>query len=114
MYLLASSRAAGCGIEGPHVARNTCFAARIQQRVKRLSEALGEQVWRGPGLEAFGDIDELRRTVTSVEEHNVEPSAGWKHAMPNSPPHESRRPGADQRSEPACLTVGSGRLAGRR
>ena len=53
-------------------ARNTRLAARIQQLEMRLSEALGEQVWRESGLGAPADIDELQQTITRLEQQNIE------------------------------------------
>lgn len=55
-------------------ARNTCLAARVQQRENRLSHALGEQAWRESGLGAPADIDELQRTITRLEKQNIERS----------------------------------------
>jgi hypothetical protein len=52
-------------------ARNTRLAVRIQQLEKRLSEALGEQVWRESGLGAPADVEELQQTVTRLEQQTV-------------------------------------------
>ncbi|MFK8843669.1 hypothetical protein [Streptomyces sp. Ac-502] len=43
-----------------------------RQLEKHLSQDLGEQVWREPRLGAPADIDEHRRTVTHLEQQNVE------------------------------------------
>ncbi|MGX4734449.1 DUF6262 family protein [Kitasatospora griseola] len=56
-------------------ARNTRLAARIQQLELRLSQVLGEQAWRESGLGAPADIDELQRTITGLEQKNVELTA---------------------------------------
>jgi hypothetical protein len=56
-------------------ARNTRLVERIRQLERRLSEALGEQVWRESGLGAPADIDELQRRITRLEQHNVELTA---------------------------------------
>ncbi|GAB3950295.1 DUF6262 family protein [Streptomyces sparsus] len=53
-------------------ARNTRLAAQVQQLQRRLSEAMGEQVWRESGLGAPADLDALGRTVTRLEQKNVE------------------------------------------
>ncbi|MFE4874313.1 hypothetical protein [Streptomyces sp. NPDC056682] len=53
-------------------ARTTRPAARVQQLEKRLSQALGAQAWQESGLGAPGDIDELQRKITRLEQHNVE------------------------------------------
>ncbi|MFE6334198.1 hypothetical protein ACFVOK_13385 [Streptomyces sp. NPDC057798] len=52
-------------------ARNTRLVARIQQLEKRLSENLGEQVWRESGLSAAADIEELQRTITRLEQRTI-------------------------------------------
>ncbi|WP_238432079.1 DUF6262 family protein [Streptomyces cavernae] len=56
-------------------ARNARLAARNQQLEKRLSELMGEQAWRESGLGAPADIEELQRTITRLEQHNVELTA---------------------------------------
>ncbi|MEV7980713.1 hypothetical protein [Streptomyces sp. NPDC086519] len=56
-------------------ARNTRLVARIQQMEKRLSEALGEQVWHESGLGAPADIEELQRTITRLEQQTVDLTA---------------------------------------
>jgi Family of unknown function (DUF6262) len=43
------------------------FAARVQLLERRLSEMMGEQVWRGSGLGAPEDIDGLHQRVASLE-----------------------------------------------
>ncbi|MDT0459201.1 DUF6262 family protein [Streptomyces sp. DSM 41527] len=53
-------------------ARAARLAARVQQLEKRLSHVLGEQAWRESGLGAPADIDEHRRTITQLEQQNVE------------------------------------------
>ncbi|WP_369780018.1 DUF6262 family protein [Streptomyces sp. R33] len=53
-------------------ARNTRLAGRVQQLERRLSAELGEQAWRESGLDAALDVDELQRTVTRLEQRNVE------------------------------------------
>lgn len=56
-------------------ARNTRLITRIQQLERRLSEALGEQVWRESGLDAPADIDELKHKITRLEQHNIDLAA---------------------------------------
>ncbi|MGP3974438.1 DUF6262 family protein [Streptomyces sp. 8N114] len=53
-------------------ARNTRLATRIQQLEKRISETLGEQVWRESGLGATADIEELQRRITRLEQDKVD------------------------------------------
>ncbi|WP_329550600.1 hypothetical protein [Streptomyces sp. NBC_00696] len=53
-------------------ARNTRLAARIQQLERRLSEALGEQVWRESGLGAPAAVEELQQTVTRLQQQAVD------------------------------------------
>ncbi|MFJ8142938.1 DUF6262 family protein [Streptomyces sp. NPDC096013] len=53
-------------------ARNTRLVTRIQQLEKRLSVALGEQVWREAGLGAPADVEELQRTITRLEQQSVD------------------------------------------
>ncbi|MEU9376030.1 DUF6262 family protein [Streptomyces sp. NPDC048255] len=53
-------------------ARNARLAARIQLLEKRLSSELGEQAWRESGLGVPTDIDELQRSLTRLEQRNVE------------------------------------------
>ncbi|MER8118985.1 DUF6262 family protein [Streptomyces sp. NPDC094031] len=52
--------------------RTVRLSARIQQLERRLSQELGQQAWRESGLGAPTDIDELQRTITRLEQHNVE------------------------------------------
>ncbi|MFG2857878.1 hypothetical protein ACGFZ9_46080 [Streptomyces mirabilis] len=52
--------------------RNTRLASEVQQLQRRLSEALGEQVWKESGLGAPVEIDTLQRTITRFEQHNIE------------------------------------------
>ncbi|MFE2519959.1 hypothetical protein ACFXG9_32425 [Streptomyces mirabilis] len=47
-------------------------SARIQQLERRLSPELGEQAWRESGLGAPTDIEELQRTITQLEQRDVE------------------------------------------
>lgn len=53
-------------------ARNTRLVARVQQLEKRLSEALGRQVWRESGLGAPADVEELQRTITRLEQQTLD------------------------------------------
>jgi hypothetical protein len=46
--------------------------ARVQQLEKRLSEALGEQVWRQSGLGAPTDIDALNQKITHLEQQTID------------------------------------------
>ncbi|KOU50065.1 DUF6262 family protein [Streptomyces sp. WM6378] len=52
--------------------RNVRLAALIQQLERRLSQELGEQAWRESRLGAPTDIEELQRTITRLEQRNVE------------------------------------------
>ncbi|CAL9677510.1 hypothetical protein SUDANB1_08187 [Streptomyces sp. enrichment culture] len=45
---------------------------RIQQLEKRLSVALGEQVWRESGLSAPVDAEEHQRTISRLEQQAVD------------------------------------------
>ncbi|RSM80566.1 hypothetical protein DL991_10665 [Amycolatopsis sp. WAC 01375] len=47
-------------------------ASRIRQLEKKLSEQLGEQVWRESGLGAPVDIDQLQRRITELEQRVVD------------------------------------------
>jgi cell division protein ZapA (FtsZ GTPase activity inhibitor) len=47
-------------------------AARVRQLEQKLSELLGEQVWRVTGLGAPADIDQLHRRITELEQQVVE------------------------------------------
>ncbi|MDX2826635.1 hypothetical protein PV416_37580 [Streptomyces ipomoeae] len=53
-------------------ALNARLVAHVQQLEKRLSEALGEQVWRESGLGAPADVEELQRTITRLEQQTVD------------------------------------------
>jgi hypothetical protein len=46
--------------------------SRIRQLEKRLSEALGETVWRESGLGAPGDADKLNQTITHLEQQVID------------------------------------------
>ncbi|WP_329430176.1 DUF6262 family protein [Streptomyces anthocyanicus] len=52
--------------------RNSRLEAEVQRLRRRLSEALGEQVWQESGLGSPVDIDTLERTITRLEQHNIE------------------------------------------
>lgn len=52
-------------------ARSTRLVGRIPQLEKRLSVALGEQIWRESGLGAPADVEELQRTITRLEQQTV-------------------------------------------
>ncbi|MFE1268993.1 DUF6262 family protein [Streptomyces sp. NPDC058758] len=52
--------------------RNTRLVSRVQQLENRLSKLMGEQTWRESGLGAPTDIEELQRTITRLEQRNVE------------------------------------------
>ncbi|WFB85601.1 MULTISPECIES: DUF6262 family protein [Streptomyces] len=56
-------------------ARNTRLLVRVQQLERRLSELMGEQAWQESGLGAPADIEELQRTITRLEQRNVELSS---------------------------------------
>jgi polyhydroxyalkanoate synthesis regulator phasin len=47
-------------------------AARVRQLETKLSELLGEQVWRKSGLGARADIDQLQRRITELEQQVVD------------------------------------------
>jgi polyhydroxyalkanoate synthesis regulator phasin len=51
--------------------RATRQEQRIQQPEKRLSELMGEQAWREPGLGAQTDVDQLQSQVTDLEQQVV-------------------------------------------
>ncbi|MFE3455417.1 DUF6262 family protein [Nonomuraea sp. NPDC059194] len=53
-------------------ARNARLAAQVRQLEKRLSEALGEQVYRQAGIGGGDDIDQLKARITTLEQRNVE------------------------------------------
>jgi len=46
--------------------------ARVRQVEKRLSETLGEQVWRESGLAAPADIDALNQKITRLEQQSID------------------------------------------
>ena len=46
--------------------------ARVRQLEKRLSETLGEQVWRESGLAAPTDIDALNQKITHLEQQAID------------------------------------------
>jgi len=52
--------------------RNQRLRARVQHLERRLSEALGEQVWREAGLGAPPDLETLQRQVVMQEQRIVE------------------------------------------
>ncbi len=52
--------------------RSVRLAAHVHQLEQRLSEALGEQVWRESGLGAPDDIDQLGRRITFLEQQGVD------------------------------------------
>ncbi|MBT2542913.1 hypothetical protein J7E99_19930 [Streptomyces sp. ISL-44] len=52
--------------------RNTRVNTRVRLLEKKLSEVLGEQVWRESGLGAPEDIDHLKRTITTLEQQVVD------------------------------------------
>lgn len=51
--------------------RNTRLTQRTRQLEKRLSEALGEQVWSASGLGAPPDIDHLQRRIRALEQELI-------------------------------------------
>lgn len=53
-------------------ARTVRLSARIRQLERRLSQELGEQAWRESGLGAPSDIEKLQRTITRLEQRDVE------------------------------------------
>lgn len=48
------------------------LASHIQRLERRLSEALGEQVWRSSGLGAPQDLDELQQRITQLEQQALD------------------------------------------
>jgi outer membrane protein TolC len=46
--------------------------ARVRQLEKRLSEALGEQVWRESGLGAPDDVEQLKFRINTLEQQVVD------------------------------------------
>ncbi|MFF5287348.1 hypothetical protein [Streptomyces sp. NPDC013171] len=53
-------------------ARSARLATRVQQLEERLSEALGEEIWRASGLGPPADVAELNSRITRLEQSNVE------------------------------------------
>jgi chromosome segregation ATPase len=53
-------------------ARANRLQARVYHLEKRLSQALGEQVWQEAGLGTAADIDALQRQVATLEQQMVE------------------------------------------
>jgi hypothetical protein len=51
--------------------RATRQAARIRLLENKLSELLGDQAWRGSGLGAPDDIDQLKRHITQLEQRVI-------------------------------------------
>ena len=47
-------------------------AARVRQLEQKLSELLGEQIWRETGLGAPADVDQMQRRITELEQQVVE------------------------------------------
>lgn len=52
--------------------RCTRMAARTQQLETRLSDQLGEQIWRASGLGAPTDIDELHTRIVTLEQQIID------------------------------------------
>ncbi|MEV7440537.1 hypothetical protein AB0O22_05175 [Streptomyces sp. NPDC091204] len=52
--------------------RNSRLTLRVRQLERRLSESLGEQVWRDSGLGASVDIDQLQRQITTLLQQVVD------------------------------------------
>jgi chromosome segregation ATPase len=50
----------------------TRHAARVRQLEQKLSELLGERVWRETGLGAPADIEQLQRRIAELEQQAVE------------------------------------------
>ena len=48
------------------------LASHIQRLERRLSEALGEQLWRESGLGAPQDVDELQQRITQLEQQAID------------------------------------------
>jgi len=53
-------------------ARCTRLSEQVRQLEQRLSEALGEQVWRSTGLGPPTDIDRLQARITELEQQNFD------------------------------------------
>jgi hypothetical protein len=52
--------------------RGSRLAAHIHRLEKRLSETLGEQVWRDSGLGTPQDLDELNQRITDLEQQKID------------------------------------------
>jgi chromosome segregation ATPase len=52
--------------------RNRRLQTRVQHLERRLSEAMGEKVWRESGLGAAADIETLQRQIVTLEQTIVE------------------------------------------
>lgn len=52
--------------------RSVRLTSRVQQLEQRLSDALGEHVWRESGLGAPDDIDQLNRRIVFLEQESVD------------------------------------------
>ncbi len=52
--------------------RNSRLQARVQHLERRLSEVMGEQVWRESGLGAAIDIETLQRQIVMLEQNVVD------------------------------------------
>ncbi|MGB3013774.1 MAG: hypothetical protein WBB41_04105, partial [Candidatus Nanopelagicales bacterium] len=48
------------------------LASHIQRLERRLSEALGERLWRESGLGAPQDLDELQQRITQLEQQAID------------------------------------------
>ena len=52
--------------------RASRLASHVQRLERRLSEALGEHVWRESGLGAPQDLDELQQRITEFEQQAID------------------------------------------
>lgn len=52
--------------------RTARLASHIQRLERRLSDALGEHLWRESGLGAPQDIDELQQRITGLEQQAID------------------------------------------
>lgn len=52
--------------------RGTRLASHIQRLERRLSEALGEHLWRESGLGAPRDVDELQQRIIQLEQQSID------------------------------------------
>ena len=52
--------------------RNRRLTGRVRQMEKRLSQSLGEQVWRESGLGAPVDVDHLQREIVALQQRVVD------------------------------------------